>query len=170
MKSSKAWIALPLVLAFAACGGDADDGDFAPMADESQEVMPPATDPGMSSPPAMEAGTGQTAMFQALGDSGVSGEATITDRGQQTEIMVRLTGGSGAGEHPGHIHSGTCDNVGGVVQPLDAITTDATGTGTMTTTVDLAPMTVMDGQHVIVYHAAGGGPPITCAQVPAHAM
>jgi hypothetical protein len=83
--------------------------------------------------------------------------------------MVRLTGTPGNTTHNGHIHSGRCDSVGGVVQPLQPISTDAAGTGTMTTTVDLAPMTVMDGQHVIVYHSVPG-PPAACAEIPQHTM
>jgi hypothetical protein len=172
MKSSKAWLGLPLVLILAACGGDAGEVDDAAL-NEGAEVMPPATEPAATTPPpggAAMAAAPQTASFQATGDSGVTGEATITPRDQQLEVMVRLTGASGAGEHPGHIHSGTCDNIGGVVQPLQPITTDASGSGTMTATVDMAPMTVMNGQHVISYHAAGGGPTITCAPIPMHAM
>lgn len=172
MKSSKAWLGLPLALFLAACGGDTEQIEDTDLTQGTAEVTPPATEPGMAAPMggATMAAAPQTASFQALQDSGVTGEATLTPRDQQVEVMVRLTGAPGAGEHPGHIHSGTCDNIGGVVQPLDPITTDATGSGTMTTTVDLPPMTVMNGQHVISYHAAGGGPPITCAQIPMHAM
>jgi hypothetical protein len=84
-------------------------------------------------------------------------------------VMVRLTGTPGNTSHNGHIHSGRCDSIGGVVQPLQPITTDAAGTGTMTTTVDLPPMAVMDGQHVIVYHTVAG-PPGACAEIPQHTM
>ncbi|MEX2584612.1 MAG: hypothetical protein WD766_15190 [Gemmatimonadota bacterium] len=164
MKSFRALIGLPLVLALVACAGDADD-DIA-VIDETEEVMPQMTEPATPMP---EPAAAQTASFEPVGDSGISGEATVTDRGQQTEIMVRLTGAE-AGEHPGHIHSGTCASIGGVVQPLESITADATGTGTMTTTVELPAMTVMNGEHVIAYHPVGGGPPATCAQIPTHAM
>ena len=78
-----------------------------------------------------------TVTMQPLQDSGVTGEATLTPMGGQTQVMVRLTGRSGEGEHPGHIHPGTCDSVGGVVAPLQPITAGADGTGTMTTTVDV---------------------------------
>jgi hypothetical protein len=170
MKRSNTWLALPLVLVLAACAGDAEEGEDASLVEDPQEVLPPAQEPGLNTPPGTQAGTGETSAFQALQNSGVTGEATITDRGQQTQVMVRLTGTEGGGEHPGHIHTGTCDNIGGVVQPLQPVTTDSTGTGSMTADVEIAPMAAMDGQHVVVYHAAGGGPPITCAAIPMHRM
>ncbi|MEX2570453.1 MAG: hypothetical protein WD737_04055 [Gemmatimonadota bacterium] len=169
MKISYRWIGLPLVLALAACGGDTADTDL--VLDDTIEAEPgaetgmPATEPGGMD----DMGAGQTAMLEPVGDSGAGGEATITDLGDQTQVMVRLTGTPGDGAHPGHIHSGRCDNIGGVVQPLDEITTDATGTGTMTATVEVAPMTVMDGQHIVVYHGEGGAP-MACANIPTHAM
>ncbi|MQA90603.1 MAG: hypothetical protein GEU90_10265 [Gemmatimonas sp.] len=167
MRISRAWTGLPLVLALAACAGDADVGDDG-LVDET-EVVTPIEEPQTAETPAMEVAE-ETSAFQPLQDSGVTGEATITPQDQQTQVMVQLTGASGAGEHPGHLHSGSCDDVGGVVQPLEPVTTDASGTGSMTATVAMPPMTAMDGQHIVVYHAAGGGPPITCAPIPAHTM
>jgi hypothetical protein len=70
---------------------------------------------------------------------------------------------------PGHIHSGSCDNIGAVVLPLQEISTDEGGTGTMTTTVAVAPMTAMNGEHIVVYHGEGGTP-AACAAIPAHTM
>jgi len=131
-------------------------------------ATPPGTLPGETMAPAMD-GTAATVQLQPLGGSNVGGEAVITDRGAQVEVMVRLTGTPGNTTHPGHIHSGTCANVGGVVQPLEPITTGADGNGTMTTQVDLAPMSVMDGQHVVVYHGVDGQP-ATCGEIPAHRM
>ena len=109
-----------------------------------------------------EVGAGQTVTFEAVDGSGVAGEATITDRGDRTEVMVRLTGTEAGGSHNGHIHGGTCEAIGGVVQALEPIETDGTGTGTMTTTVEIPLSELTDGQHVVVYHA-GDGAPMSCA-------
>jgi hypothetical protein len=166
MKRSIGWVGLPFVVLLAACPGETRDGDVALRDDTAvppAEVTTPAVTP--------QAGQGMTerAAFQELQGSGVSGEVTLTDRGAQTEVMVRLSGAPANSTLPGHVHSGTCQNIGGVQQPLQPIDTDATGAGTMTTSVDLAPMTAMDGQHVVVYHGEGGTP-ITCAPIPAHRM
>lgn len=157
-------LALALLIGLAGCADD--DPDMVVIEAEGDGMaMEPAPMPaaGMDQPPG---GLGETLQLQPLRDSGVRGEVTIADRGQQTEIMVRLTGASANGQHPGHIHSGSCDAPGGVVQALEPISTDATGTGTMTTNVELAPQMVMDGQHIVVYHGTGGAP-ATCAGIPA---
>lgn len=166
MRYSKLFVPL-LAFAVVACA-DSDGDEVEVIASEDSLAMEPAPMPeaGMDQPPG---GMGQTAQLAALGDSGVEGEITIADRGDQTEVMVRLTGAPADSEHMGHIHSGTCDALGGVVQPLEAIETDATGTGTMTTDVELAPAEVMNGQHVVVYHGTGGRP-ITCGAIPAMTM
>jgi hypothetical protein len=162
MKRSTSIASLTLFLLIGACAQDDAAEDVA----TDQVVLDAASDT-MNQPAA--AGMGQTAQFQPVNDSGIAGEATVTDRGAESEVMVRLTGASPNGTHPGHIHSGTCAAIGSVVQPLQEIATDATGTGTMTTTVAIAPMTLSNGQHIIVYHGEGGAP-ATCAQIQGHTM
>ncbi len=152
-----------LLLTGAACGGAEDDTFEGSMADTT--VVEPGLEPGQAPGAAVgpeQVGSGQTIAFEPLQDSGVAGEATITDRGGQTEVMVRLTGAVAGGSHNGHIHSGSCDAIGGVVQALEPIEPDGTGTGTMTTTVEMPVSQLSDGQHVVVYHAEGGAP-MTCA-------
>lgn len=166
MKTSR-WIVAALALALVGCAGE-DEADTVVVAAEDSIAMEPAPMPaaGMDQPPG---GMGQTAQFEPLADSGVNGEVTVADRGGQVEVMARLTGATANASHPGHIHSGSCASPGGVVQPLEPIQTDGTGTGSMTTNVELAPATVMNGQHIVVYHATGGQP-ITCASIPQHMM
>lgn len=167
MRFSTGLVALPLVLVLAACGGgDAEEGDIASADLDTTSV--PAMGPG-SAVGVNEVGSGQTATMVPVQNSGVGGDATITDRGEQTEILVRLTGTPANGSHPGHVHTGTCAAIGSVVQALQPITTDATGTGTMTTTITIPAMTIMNGQHVVVYHG-DGGTPVACADIPTHAM
>jgi hypothetical protein len=169
MNTSRLCLGMPLLVLLVACGDDRPDGD--PAFTETETMSPateappagPATPPEAMSPAAMS----ETAELRELQGSGIGGEVTVRDRGAQSEIMVRLTGSQANTTHPGHIHSGTCDAPGGVVQALEPINADATGTGTMTTTVDLPGSTVMNGQHIVVYHGSGGTP-ATCAQIPRH--
>lgn len=166
MKASMRWLGLPLVVMLAACPRDTTQDDVVitddPAAAPAPEVAP-------ETGPPLDRTAMQTAVFEEVGGSGVSGAVTVTDRGAQTEFSVEVTGAPANATLPGHVHSGTCDNIGGVVQPLESIATDAGGAGSTTATVDLAPMTVMDGQHVVVYHGEAGAP-IACAEIPTHAM
>ena len=167
MKIAPRWTLLALPLALAACGGD-----------EEVETEMPAEDMAMEAPMAgmdtagmagMEGGMPATLAMMALNESGVTGQATVTPSGNQLQVMVQLSGLT-EGAHPGHIHQGTCESPGSVVAPLQEISAGADGTGNMTTTVDVDPMTAMDGQHIVAYHPAGGGPPVVCGQIPQHQM
>jgi hypothetical protein len=166
MKASMRWLGLPLVVMLAACPRDTTQDDVV-ITDDPATPAPEMQMPGAAPQP--DQMTMHTAQVQEVQGSGVSGAVTVTERGAQTEFSVQLTGAPANGTLQGHVHSGTCANIGDVVRPLEPITTDAAGTGTTTATVDLAPMAAMDGQHVVVYHGEGGTP-IACAEVPAHAM
>lgn len=126
----------------------------------------------MATPAPAPSGGEMRATFEPLNNSGVRGEATFMAKGDSTQITVRLTGAPAGGTHQGHIHRGTCQNIGDVVAALDPITIGSDGTGTMTKTVPIPIATVMNGQHVIAYHEAGGNPGkwVTCAAIPQHSM
>lgn len=157
---------LGMGMTLAACGGDAGEPADTTFGADTASMDPAAQPgPGLDQSPAMF----ETAAIQDVQGGGLGGEVTIADRGGQAEVIVRLTGGTPDGSHPGHIHSGRCSSIGGVVQALEPISTDATGAGTMTATVDIPPMTVLNGQHIVVYHGAGGAP-IACADIPQHTM
>ncbi|HEV3049950.1 MAG TPA: hypothetical protein VGX50_06565 [Longimicrobium sp.] len=174
MKSTRLWVLAALPFALTACGGgdgDAAEGGtdtttVAPSTETSSTTTPPAaTDTGMSGAQAM----GGAVTMNAVGNSGVTGQAQFMDHGQgQTMVTVNLTG-QGSSTHSGHIHQGTCDAPGSVVAPLQDITL-ANGTGTSTTTVPAPLATVMNGQHIVAYHTSSGenpGAPVVCAQIPA---
>jgi hypothetical protein len=159
---------LPLVLLATACNGDDDRTvDTVGMTDTTMMGTGTMQDRAMT-PQAM----GSTVALQAVGGSGITGEATLTESAQRTQVMVRLMGSQPNATHQGHIHEGTCANVGSVVVPLDPITVDAQSMGTSTTTVDVPIHTVANGQHLIAYHVAGGSPgaPAACGEIPAHMM
>lgn len=163
MKIARISTFLPLALLITACGGDEPETDSIVVGDTA--MIAPTTEPAGTVAPAAPGAATQTVQLDPLGDSGVSGEATLTRTNGQTQVMVRLTGTPGNTTHPGHIHSGSCEAPGPPVQPLESVTTDATGSGTATSTVTVDEATVFNGQHIIQYHQAGGGPGVTCGQI-----
>ncbi|CAN5740218.1 hypothetical protein BH23GEM5_BH23GEM5_12330 [soil metagenome] len=176
MKNVTHWLWLVVPIALAACGRDENVGQGGFMADtlagamgtsDVAVIMPP----GDTGAAAGAAGGMQTVQFTPVGAGGHTGDVMLHAAGQQTEITVRLSGPQ-SGTHQGHIHSGRCPNPGGVVAPLEPITTDASGGGSSTSTVSVPMTTVMDGQHVVQYHTAGGdpGPPVVCASIPQAAI
>jgi hypothetical protein len=53
--------------------------------------------------------------------SGQSGTATLTaDGDERTRVVVELSNPPGPAQ-PSHVHSGTCDDIGSVVQPLESV-------------------------------------------------
>lgn len=172
---SKLWLLACLPLALAACGENDPD------VDTDEAVVLETADTGamatMPPPAAMPMDTGMAmhnqVMMNPVGNSGVSGSATLADANGQVQVAVQLTGFQPNTAHAGHIHQGTCDSPGSVVAPLQEITAGADGAGSMTTTVQVPMNTVMNGQHIIAYHERGGedhGPPVVCGSIPAHQM
>lgn len=161
MKRSKLWLLAGLPLAFAAaCGGGDDDLGMADTTMMGDPAMTPAAAPAM---------TENRVQMMALNNSGVTGEATFTEEGQQTQVELMVRGAPANGTHAAHIHTGTCEAQGGVVAPLDSVAVDAGGAGSSTSTVDVALMTVMNGQHYVQAHSAAGDP-VVCGNIPAHSM
>lgn len=159
---------LPLLMAACAPADDEVDAldDGAVVFDEPAEMTPPAAMTGADE-------MGESFDLAALNNSGVTGTVSVTDLGAQTEVMVTLNGLEANSAHAGHIHMGTCANIGGIVAPLEEITAGAAGTGTMTTTIAAAPGTVMNGQHLVAYHQNPGddhGAALACAPIPMHDM
>ena len=128
---------------------------------------PMTTDTGMAGAQAM----GSAVTMNAVGTSGVTGQAQIMEHGQgQTMVTVNLTA-QGNSTHSGHIHTGTCDAPGAVVVPLQDVTL-ANGTGSASSTIDVPLATVMNGQHIVAYHQGQGaeaGAPVVCGAIPAMA-
>ncbi len=81
-----------------------------------------------------------------LNGSGMSGSATLTAKGPTTEILVEVTGATG--NHPIHIHFGTCDQLGEVAYPLTNIGAD----GRSLTIVDISVEDLLTGGYAINAH------------------
>lgn len=177
MKLSKWWLLASVPLALAACGmndteaeeDDPTDGAAADTAAATVSAAPPvAMDTAASAAMAP-----MMVPLAAVGGSGVSGEATLTESAGQTQVAVRLAGFQPNSSHSGHVHQGTCDAPGAPVAPLQDIAADASGAGTATSTVAIPTSVAMNGQHIVAYHQASGenmGPPVVCGAIPGHAM
>lgn len=169
MKLSRSYAMLALPLILAACGGSEEEVGAVP-ADTAVVATGTGADTAMGAD-AVPTDTGMAGMenrvsLMAMNNSGVTGEATLTAQGEQTQVMLRVTGAPPNGMHPAHIHQGTCENQGPVAAPLQSVTADASGTGTSTSTVSVPLATVMNGQHYVQVHAANGGQPVACGNVP----
>lgn len=103
----------------------------------------------------------------AIEDSGISGTATLTPMGEQTEVTVTLEATGDAAldtPRPNHIHSGQCgDTLGGVEYALNDVTDEAT------TTVDASLESLMDGNHAVNVHLSADeiSTYIACGNIPA---
>ena len=176
MIAFRTWVLPALALSVAACGGGGEGGAEGG-GDTTAAAVSPAPAPSAATPPTTPAEstmTGQSSattpvQLTALNNSGVTGQAQIMEDGD-AETMVTVTlQGQGTATHPGHIHSGTCDQLGPVVAPLESVAM-AGGTGTSTSTIKVSMGTVMNGQHVVNFHAgAGANPmaPVACGAIPA---
>lgn len=173
MKATRLWVLTALPFTLAACGGGdeaaeggADTGAvITDTTTATSSTAPMATDSAMTGATPM----GNAVTMNAVGTSGVSGQAMFMEHGQgQTMVTVNLTA-QGNTTHSGHIHAGTCDPLGAVVVPLQDVTL-ANGAGSSSSTIEVPLATVMNGQHVVAYHAGSGadaGAPVVCGQIPA---
>jgi hypothetical protein len=78
--------------------------------------------------------------------SGLSGEATLTETADGTQVSLMVEGASGG--HPVHIHFGSCDTLGEVAAAL----TDIDAMGMSETTVDLTLDELESGEYAINAH------------------
>ncbi|HSJ24674.1 MAG TPA: hypothetical protein VK929_08415 [Longimicrobiales bacterium] len=147
--------ALLAVLFLAACGTD-DAGDPPPI----DQPAPPAE------APAQPAET-VTADFGPLDGSGIDGFLTVDASGDQAVITVSLSNAP-EGVYQGHVHGGTCADRTRAITPLEPVSVGVDGSGSSVSTVDMAAETLLDGNHIVVYHEAGGSPgaSVTCAEIP----
>lgn len=164
MLSGLAAAALALGLAACETGGEAaDDTTTTGGADTA----------GSATETPQEMGGRMEVQLEPVNNSGASGEVYLTPVEGSTTVVVVLEQSDSVGNegqsHAAHIHSGNCENIGGVVAPLEAIVSNPTSGPTSTTFVQHGMETIGDGNHLIAVHEAGGEPgrPIMCAEIPA---
>ena len=90
--------------------------------------------------------------FKERNDSGLTGTATLKAKGSSTVVSILVDGA--VGDHPTHIHQGTCADLDPNPQyPLNNVelrTTDLTGLSD--TTVDVPLSELLDTDHIILIH------------------
>jgi LPXTG-motif cell wall-anchored protein len=114
---------------------------------------------------ATSAATTLTVPLATLNGSGVSGTATLTDMGTQTQVVITVTGEATSASEPDHIHTGQCGaTLGGVKFPLKNVEG-----GTSTTVVNVALSALQNGSYAINLHesAANIGNYVACGNIPA---
>ena len=133
-----------LALSLVACGGD--DGDD----DRSASPLQTGAEVRLS----VDA-DGVTTPLTELNDSGQTGEVTLTPAGEKTLVVVRIDK-TGAEEVSAALRSGSCAEVGEVVQELEPV-----GERPAETTIDQSLQTLLDEPHAVT---VGEGPD-ACADV-----
>jgi len=97
------------------------------------------------------------------GDSGQSGQATITAEGYRTTVVIELSNQSGVPQ-PSHIHQGTCDDPN--PRPAFALNNVAGGKATTTINASLALLQVTD-YYVNVHKSESEiGIVVACGDIP----
>jgi len=134
-------------------------------APQAQTAAPAAESTAMAAPPAPVNVT-----LAAMHRSRITGTATLTRKGDSTEVAETLTGARPGTKYPSHIHAGTCAKPGAVVQPLESVAVgkDKSGSATtmvLTSVIDSARAKY--GSLLIQSHNPKGMQPVACAEIPA---
>jgi hypothetical protein len=165
-------IAVAGLLALAGCkkGGDAGANGNEPSSGaapaNSASVAPAANAPAPSpAPAAVNSGTQATIELATLNGSGITGEVSAVADGGTSTLTLKISGAPADSSVPGHIHYGRCAQPGNVTAPLTPIDVKKDGTGTSTTTVNIAMSTLMDGGHYVQVHKPDGTP-AACGDLP----
>ena len=108
------------------------------------------------------AATSQTVAMMAIGSSGPSGTAVLTDNGNSTtSVALATTGGTDSGAQAAHIHTGVCGSAGPVYA---ALTNVQSGVGTSTVAFPLSGLT--GGKYYINIHKSSDPSVIqACGQI-----
>ncbi|HEX5416110.1 MAG TPA: hypothetical protein VFZ25_10620 [Chloroflexota bacterium] len=105
-----------------------------------------------------------TVNLTAQNNSGVSGTATLTAVGNQTQVVINVTGEPSGASEPAHIHVGACPNPGSVKAPLQNIVD-----GTSTTLVNAPLSSFTTGGFAINLHESATNIShfVSCGDIPA---
>lgn len=157
MKAIRAAAALLIPLAVVACSQQG--GEQAAMEGEQAADQQMAAATGQEAPAATEV------ELSAKNDSGITGTATLTARGDSLAVDLSLSGLTEGDSYAAHLHEGTCEAGGGVVVGLAAVTGQADGTGSSTKSIARSAMA--PGQSYFIQAHQPDGTPAACGDVPA---
>lgn len=163
--------AVALLLLVAACEREQERTGFEELAQTATEAEGYRTD--APAPVTRVPDTGGdmtvTGSLAEINRSGVSGGVTLTAVNGQTQVLLRVSGMQPNITVVPTLHEGTCDiTPGRVVTPLEQITSDGAGIGTITTTAPISAEQVMDGRHSVRIYTGPSDqvPPVACANIP----
>lgn len=173
-KIARAAAAALLCLGAAACGGEDayTDGGSAEVDQSATQQTPGGGEtaaPGVQNIPRPEQ-TIAAGRLSPVNNSGVTGSVNFRAVGEQTEILLNVTGASqGNQQLQGAIVAGTCDQPGAQVAPVGPLTM---GTGNIVTLADTLPLpvaTVLSGENALLIKGQNAGPAtpaLACAPLP----
>lgn len=147
-----AWIPMVALLGCAEEAGEMDAGTEEPATAEA-----PADGAAGDSP----MGRAVRTEMESRNESGITGEAQLSMQTDSLLVTVDLEGVEAGTEYASHIHSGDCEEPGGVVVPLESV---PGGEGSSATSV--GPDQLPPGQSYLVMSHGAGGQPIACADFP----
>ena len=117
-------------------------------------------------------GTATVTMSAATGPDGggsQTGTVTLTANGSQTEVVINIDASPDGAtvEQPGHIHSGTCDNLPSSLLAIEYPLTNVVN-GASTTTVDATLESLHKGVFAVNIHKSGDelGVYVSCGNIP----
>ncbi len=105
-----------------------------------------------------------TVTLTPTANSGMSGSAMLIPRGDQTQVLISLSGERAGASEPAHIHAGQCGpKLGKIVYPLKSVED-----GRSDTTVNVPLSSLTSGQYAINVHQSEQDLAITvaCGNIP----
>jgi hypothetical protein len=123
---------------------------------------------GVTAVPDTAGGRTLTGNLVEMNNSGATGVVTVTPVDGQSMIQLSLTGVQPTTQMLPTIHLGGCDDVGRLVEQLEAFTVEPTGAALANITVNRQVESFADGRHSIRIYPEQGhmAPPIACAELP----
>lgn len=107
--------------------------------------------------------TTSTVQMKAESDSAQDGTATLTQKGDDLEVVVNITPGADTGDQPAHIHKGTCPGLGEIVKALNPVTN-----GKSTTLLTKTRLEEVSGGGFVVnvHNSTQGSKYVSCGEIP----
>ena|SRR5258708_31572478 len=101
-------------------------------------------------------------------NSGISGIANLTGQGDQTKVVIDLTGEPASASMPAHIHLGQC---GPTLNPTPKFPLHSVESGTSATVVNVPLRSLTSGRYAINVHesAANLQHTVACGNIPPEA-
>lgn len=132
-----------------------------------EEEAPPPMDDRPAEQPVPDEPPAQPAFvpLEPVGDSGVSGEATVIKEADEVVVLIEVAGLPEEGEYAAHIHEGSCEEGGPVHVGLNPVAGMADGTGASTTTLDREELNGDEPVDGFVQVHALDGAPIACGDI-----